>query len=156
MGDFTVALNPPKTFGAEILSPINRTSAAARGRVTKIAFKPHGFRAIRASVMPREGQQQPSLGDSLVNSPHRNDVVDVIRRSGLSNCLSETNLHNTVPGLVSKTRGKVCHLWNRYLFIRCYVSFGLRNFFYVFEGSRYLRRRGLPCFGDHWSAECVW
>lgn len=127
MGDFTVALNPPKTFGPEILPPINRTSAAARGRVTKISFKPHGFRAIRASVMPSEGQQQSSLGDSLVNSPHRNDVVDVIRKSAISNCLSETNLHNTVPGLVSKTRGKVCHLWKHYLFIRCYVSFGLRN-----------------------------
>ncbi|KAK7372986.1 hypothetical protein VNO80_06379 [Phaseolus coccineus] len=112
MGDFTVALNPPKTFGAEILPPVNRTSAAARGPVTKVAFKPLGFRAIRASVMPREGQQQPSLGDSLVNSPRRNDVVDVIRRSALSNCLSETNLHNTVPGLVSKTRGKVRDIYD--------------------------------------------
>ncbi|KAG2389697.1 Phosphoribosylaminoimidazole-succinocarboxamide synthase [Vigna angularis] len=112
MGDFTVALNPPKTFGPEILPPISRTSAAARGRVTKISFKPHGFRAIRASVMPSEGQQHSSLGDSLVNSPHRNDVVDVIRRSAISNCLSETNLHNTVPGLLSKTRGKVRDIYD--------------------------------------------
>ncbi|CAJ1971716.1 unnamed protein product [Sphenostylis stenocarpa] len=112
MGDFTVALNPPKTFGAEILPPVNRNSAAVQRRVTTLPFKPHGFRAIRASVMPREGQQQPSLGDALVNSPRRNDIVDVIRGSALSNCLSESNLHNTVPGLVSKTRGKVRDIYD--------------------------------------------
>lgn len=124
-----VALNPPKTFASDIL-PSNHTPTEARGRVTLITLKPRAFRnlSIRASVMPREGhQQQASLGDALLNSSRKNDVVDVIRRTGLSNCLSETNLHATVPGLESKTRGKVCrfetvmHLFVLFIFI---VSLG--------------------------------
>ncbi|TKY56301.1 Phosphoribosylaminoimidazole-succinocarboxamide synthase [Spatholobus suberectus] len=90
MGESLVALNPPKTFRSEIL-PSNRTSPAARRPLTTITFKPHRFRgtAIRASVMPREGQQQqPSLGDALHNSPRKSELADAIRRSALSNCLS--------------------------------------------------------------------
>lgn len=129
MGDFTVALNPPKTFRSDnLLSTTNRISPAARGFQTSLAFKPRVFRGIRASVMPREGQPQQqqqqasSLGDALVNSPRRNDVVEAIgRTASLSNCLSETNLHATVPGLESKTRGKV---WN---------SFFLLLFVYLFN-----------------------
>lgn len=38
----------------------------------------------------------------------RDEVMEAIRSSiSVSNCLSETNLHLTVPGLSSKTRGKV-------------------------------------------------
>ncbi|KAG4963727.1 hypothetical protein AAZX31_14G165400 [Glycine max] len=120
MGDFTVALNPPKTFRSDnLLSTTNRISPAARGFQTSLAFKPRVFRGIRASVMPREGQPQQqqqqasSLGDALVNSPRRNDVVEAIgRTASLSNCLSETNLHATVPGLESKTRGKVRDIYD--------------------------------------------
>ncbi|KAG5052591.1 hypothetical protein JHK85_005138 [Glycine max] len=115
MGDFTVALNPPKTFRADILlsTTNNRTSPAARGFQTVLAFKPpRAFRGIRASVMPREGQQA-SLGDALVNTPRRSDFVEAIRRTAaLSNCLSETSLHATVPGLESKTRGKVRDIYD--------------------------------------------
>lgn len=160
MGDFTVALNPPKTFRADILlsTTNNRTSPAARGFQTVLAFKPpRAFRGIRASVMPREGQQA-SLGDALVNTPRRSDFVEAIRRTAaLSNCLSETSLHATVPGLESKTRGKV---WNDYLFVRLFIGimchFDWEVVCYALAGSRYIRRWGLPRFGDHWSAECVW
>ncbi|KAK7385352.1 hypothetical protein VNO78_31068 [Psophocarpus tetragonolobus] len=110
----TFLLNPPKTFPSEIPLPANRTYPAARGPTNAIAFKPHRFRSlsIRASVMPKEGQQQPSLADALLNSSHKNDVVDFIRRTALSNCLSETNLHATVPALESKIRGKVRDIYD--------------------------------------------
>lgn len=120
MAKSIVALNPPKTSRSEIL-PTNHTSPAARGRVAAITLKPHSFRnlSFRASVMPREGQnhhhhhpQPPSLVDALLNSPRKNDVVDVIRRAALSSRLSETNLHATVPGLESKTRGKVRDIYD--------------------------------------------
>jgi phosphoribosylaminoimidazole-succinocarboxamide synthase len=56
--------------------------------------------------MRKESEQQPSFGDTLVNSTRKHQVLDVVTTS-LSNCLSETNLHLTVPALKSKTRGKV-------------------------------------------------
>ncbi|ERN02930.1 phosphoribosylaminoimidazole-succinocarboxamide synthase, chloroplastic [Amborella trichopoda] len=40
------------------------------------------------------------------SSNRRDDVLDAIKRS-LSTCLSETHLQKTVPGLKTKTRGKV-------------------------------------------------
>ncbi|KAK7321245.1 hypothetical protein VNO77_31699 [Canavalia gladiata] len=109
-----VALNPPRTLRTEILPP-NRTSPAASRCRSTITFKPHKFPslAIRASVMPREGQQQPALGDALLNSPRKTEVLDAVRSGSLSNCLSETNLHLTVPGLKSKTRGKVRDIYDR-------------------------------------------
>ncbi|KAA3454225.1 phosphoribosylaminoimidazole-succinocarboxamide synthase, chloroplastic-like [Gossypium australe] len=53
-----------------------------------------------------QGQTQvPSL-DALLNSGRKEEVFASIKAS-LHNCLSETNLQLTVPGLKSKTRGKV-------------------------------------------------
>lgn len=49
--------------------------------------------------------QQLSL-DALISSNRKEEVIGAVRHS-LSNCLSETNLHLTVPALKSKTRGKV-------------------------------------------------
>lgn len=50
-------------------------------------------------------QQQLSLTD-LTNSDRRDEVM-IAAKTSLLNCLSETNLHLTIPALKSKTRGKV-------------------------------------------------
>ncbi|CAL1395355.1 unnamed protein product [Linum trigynum] len=47
----------------------------------------------------------------LLDSSRKEGVLDAIK-GGLSNCLSETNLHLTVPGLKSKTRGKVKDIYD--------------------------------------------
>ncbi|KAJ1396095.1 SAICAR synthetase, conserved site, partial [Sesbania bispinosa] len=109
MAESMVALNPPKTLHSKILLN-NPISPAFRTRIT---FKPSKFTvpAIRASVMGTEGHQQPSLADALLNSTRKHQVLDAITAS-LPNCLSETNLHLTVPGLKSKTRGKVRDIYD--------------------------------------------
>ncbi|KAL5707991.1 phosphoribosylaminoimidazolesuccinocarboxamide synthase [Ranunculus cassubicifolius] len=58
--------------------------------------------------------QQPPLNlslDSLINNDHRNTVIQTAKIS-LSHCLSETNLHLTVPALKSKIRGKVRDIYD--------------------------------------------
>ncbi|CAK7347212.1 unnamed protein product [Dovyalis caffra] len=60
--------------------------------------------------MSRQNQQVLSL-DSLINSTRKEEVLSAIKGS-LSNCLSETNLHKTVPALKSKTRGKVRDIYD--------------------------------------------
>ncbi|XP_027330472.1 phosphoribosylaminoimidazole-succinocarboxamide synthase, chloroplastic [Abrus precatorius] len=114
MAESMVALNPPRTLRTEIL-PFNRNYRALSQFPITVTFKPRKLPTptIRASVMPSEGNhQQPSLGDALHNSPRKTEVLDAIRRSSLSNCLSETNLHFTVPGLNSKIRGKVRDIYD--------------------------------------------
>ncbi|KAL5717001.1 phosphoribosylaminoimidazolesuccinocarboxamide synthase [Ranunculus cassubicifolius] len=56
--------------------------------------------------------QPPQLSlDSLINNDHRDTVIQTAKIS-LSNCLSETNLHLTVPALKSKIRGKVRDIYD--------------------------------------------
>jgi len=61
---------------------------------------------IRASTTPKQGEIQPSFADTLINNTRKQQLLDPIT-SSLSNCLSETNLHFTLPQLKSKIRGKV-------------------------------------------------
>lgn len=72
--------------------------------------KPRNYSKICASTMSNY-QQKLSL-DALSNSERRDEVMGAIKTSGLGNCLSETNLHLTVPGLKSKTRGKVRDIYD--------------------------------------------
>lgn len=70
---------------------------------------------ISLSVMSSQNQSQgqtqvPSL-DALLNSGRKEEVFASIKAS-LYNCLSETNLQLTVPGLKSKTRGKVRDIYD--------------------------------------------
>lgn len=53
-----------------------------------------------------QNQQQKLSVDALVNSSSKEEVYGEIKNA-VNNCLSETNLHLTVPGLKCKTRGKV-------------------------------------------------
>ncbi|XP_065880573.1 phosphoribosylaminoimidazole-succinocarboxamide synthase, chloroplastic [Euphorbia lathyris] len=67
----------------------------------------------RLAVMATQNQtQHPKLSlDGLINGMHKEEVFAAIE-GALSNCLSETNLHLTVPGLKSKTRGKVRDIYD--------------------------------------------
>lgn len=118
MTNSMVELNPTKTFNTKILL---NNSIFSKSTTTRITFKSNEFRfpAIRASVMRKEHE---SLGDALLNSSRKHQVLDAITTS-LSNCLSETNLHFTVPSLKSKIRGKVYHISTLiYLFICLFID----------------------------------
>ncbi|CDP04705.1 unnamed protein product [Coffea canephora] len=58
----------------------------------------------------QQHQPPPSL-ESLKTSERRNEVLNAIH-SSLNNCLFETHLDLTVPGLKSKTRGKVRDIYD--------------------------------------------
>ncbi|KAK3023266.1 hypothetical protein RJ639_044432 [Escallonia herrerae] len=102
-------LNPPKTLKAKlprITNPIPST------QLFKTLPKSKKFTRISATIMSSHLKQQqlPSL-DALISSDRREEVMGAIK-SSLSNCLSETDLHLTVPGLKSKVRGKVRDIYD--------------------------------------------
>lgn len=107
MNTSMVELNPAKTLNTKILL---NNSIFSKSTTTRITFKSNEFRfpAIRASVIRKEHE---SLGDALQNSSRKHQVLDAITTS-LSNCLSETNLHFTIPSLKSKIRGKVRDIYD--------------------------------------------
>lgn len=84
-------LNPPKTLSGNVFSSLPYSKA--------------GPRWIKFPTMSSQQHQSQSL-DALISSNRKEEVLGAVRHS-LSNCLSETNLHLTVPALKSKTRGKV-------------------------------------------------
>ncbi|KAJ7965769.1 Phosphoribosylaminoimidazole-succinocarboxamide synthase chloroplastic [Quillaja saponaria] len=100
-------LNPPKTLNTKI-SPFKPSFPAIPSFRTNLKFQK--LTKISASVLRNHNQyqdyQQLSLADALLNGNRKEEVICSIR-SSLSNCLTETNLNLTVPGLKSKTRGKV-------------------------------------------------
>ncbi|XP_054799706.1 phosphoribosylaminoimidazole-succinocarboxamide synthase, chloroplastic isoform X2 [Prosopis cineraria] len=115
MGHFTQMLNPPKTHSPKIL-PINPSfhplySFSSSSRIT---LRPHKFLTLSVSAVMRsqdQSQQHLSLAEALLSSNRKEEVLGDIKNS-LSNCLSETNLHLTVPDLKSKTRGKVRDIYD--------------------------------------------
>ncbi|XP_048492208.1 phosphoribosylaminoimidazole-succinocarboxamide synthase, chloroplastic isoform X3 [Beta vulgaris subsp. vulgaris] len=54
----------------------------------------------------------PTSSIDVLNQGNRNPEIFQAIEKSLSNCLSETNLHLTVPGLKSKTRGKVRDIYD--------------------------------------------
>ncbi|XP_050938289.1 phosphoribosylaminoimidazole-succinocarboxamide synthase, chloroplastic isoform X1 [Cucumis melo] len=66
---------------------------------------------VKASLTHRQDSPHNLSLDALIKGDRREEVVGAINRS-LSNCLSETNLHLTVPGIKSKTRGKVRDIYD--------------------------------------------
>ncbi|MED6176919.1 Phosphoribosylaminoimidazole-succinocarboxamide synthase (SAICAR synthetase) [Stylosanthes scabra] len=106
------ALNPPKTFPSKTnLTP----TFPAPPTTTALTFKPNNnfptLTAAAASIPPPQQQHAAPL-DTLLNSARKNQVLDSIRSTSPFNCLSETNLHQTVPALTSKTRGKVRDIYD--------------------------------------------
>ncbi|KAE8056986.1 hypothetical protein FH972_013712 [Carpinus fangiana] len=105
------SLNPPKTLKPRIQF-INPSLSSISSFKTRPQSKK--FMAISASVMSSQSQNQdqPRLSlDTLINGSRKDELLDPIK-SSLSHCLSETNLHLTVPGLKSKTRGKVRDIYD--------------------------------------------
>ncbi|CAL1390250.1 unnamed protein product [Linum trigynum] len=106
-------LNPPKTplsINQRVLFPGTFPSSIS-------SFQPNstqsGRRISFSSMSLKSEHNHPeklSL-DSLLDSGRKEGVLGAIK-GGLSNCLSETNLHLTVPGLKSKTRGKVRDIYD--------------------------------------------
>ena len=100
-------LNPPKT---PLNSAKNQTQNPLCPSISSFEAKPKSrkYPKISLSVMSSQNQSQqqnPSL-DALLNSGRKEEVFATIKDS-VHSCLSETNLQLTVPGLKSKTRGKV-------------------------------------------------
>ncbi|KAF7829975.1 phosphoribosylaminoimidazole-succinocarboxamide synthase, chloroplastic [Senna tora] len=116
MGQYAQMLNPAKTHNPKSL-PINPSlhSLSSFSSPSRISLKPQKLSVISASVMRNQNQREPqqhlSLAEALFNSNRKEEVLGDIRRS-LSNCLSETNLNLTIPGLKSKTRGKVRDIYD--------------------------------------------
>ncbi|XP_050377287.1 phosphoribosylaminoimidazole-succinocarboxamide synthase, chloroplastic [Argentina anserina] len=99
---YSQTLNPPKTlFNPKFPNPNNPLFSFSFIKTQKSISK--SFPKLSVSAMT--AQPPPPL-DALLNCPRKQEVLDAIGTS-LSTCLSETNLHLTVPGLNSKTRGKV-------------------------------------------------
>ncbi|XVE55566.1 hypothetical protein DITRI_Ditri03aG0169600 [Diplodiscus trichospermus] len=106
-------LNPPKTplnYYAK-----NQTQNHLFPSISSLEAKPKSrkYPKISLSVMSTQNQSQernPSL-DVLLNSGRKEEVFASIKDS-VHNCLSETDLQSTVPGLKSKTRGKVRDIYD--------------------------------------------
>ncbi|KAL8131082.1 phosphoribosylaminoimidazole-succinocarboxamide synthase, chloroplastic [Apium graveolens] len=98
---FSTTTNPSKTLNPKTLSSFNFNQSKLSILKTSTSTK------IYASTM----SNQVCL-DSLSNKQRREQVMDAIKSIGLSNCLSETNLHLSVPCLKSKTRGKVRDIYD--------------------------------------------
>lgn len=110
-------LNPPKTplhnHNINIDQfPASKLSFSSSFSSFEIKPKPNStsknYPKISFSAMCSHNQnhQQPLYLDDLVTSSRKKELLGHIKTS-LSNCLKETNLHLTVPGLKSKIRGKV-------------------------------------------------
>ncbi|KAI8548350.1 hypothetical protein RHMOL_Rhmol07G0267200 [Rhododendron molle] len=99
------SLNPPKPLSSKI--PPSSLLASPSSSCKPVS-KSKKYPTISVSAM--SSKHRPSL-DNL-NSSERREEVRRAAGDSLSNCLSETHLHLTVPGLKSKTRGKVRDIYD--------------------------------------------
>lgn len=104
------------------LTKINVTTLNYRKIPTRIAFHPsHHLRmpnAIKSFIPSAASISASSIQHLLSVDPCRRDNVLQHASDSVSNCLTltETNLDLTVPGIKSKTRGKVNFLpWFAYI-----------------------------------------
>ncbi|CAN1827849.1 Phosphoribosylaminoimidazole-succinocarboxamide synthase, chloroplastic [Linum perenne] len=106
-------LNPPKT---SLCNNKDRLLISTTFRASIASFQPKSRRTygrISASAMlPKSEHKLEKLSmDALLDDSRKEEVIGAIK-GGLFNCLSETNLHLTVPGLKSKVRGKVRDIYD--------------------------------------------
>ncbi|TXG52713.1 hypothetical protein EZV62_021882 [Acer yangbiense] len=110
-------LNTPKTpihCNYKIPTPkLSFASSSFALSETKSKFSSKKYPKVSLSVMSshNQNQQQPLSLDVLINSKRKEEVFGDIK-SSISDCLSETNLHLTVPALKSKFRGKVRDIYD--------------------------------------------
>ncbi|XP_052190713.1 phosphoribosylaminoimidazole-succinocarboxamide synthase, chloroplastic [Diospyros lotus] len=103
--------NPPKTLNSNF-SSTNHSFPSISFPLSSCnpGSKSKTYPKISLSLMSNPHPEQPSLVD-LSGGARREEVIEAVRRS-MSNCLSETNLDLSVPGLKSKTRGKVRDIYD--------------------------------------------
>uniref|UniRef100_A0A803LUV3 Phosphoribosylaminoimidazole-succinocarboxamide synthase, chloroplastic n=1 Tax=Chenopodium quinoa TaxID=63459 RepID=A0A803LUV3_CHEQI len=115
MVDCVGCLNPTKTlFKKTHFSPLTSPNHSFHCNYGQNGFKLKSkFKGIYASsTMSTPNHPRPDSSIDVLNQGNANlEVLQAIEGS-LSNCLSETNLHLTVPGLKSKTRGKVRDIYD--------------------------------------------
>ncbi|KAL3504835.1 hypothetical protein ACH5RR_034676 [Cinchona calisaya] len=111
------AINPHKTLTPKCLSinhsnPLPLSSSLCKMFPPKSKNFPPSI-SVSASIMSsNQHRHQPPLSlEALKTSERRDEVMNAIQ-SSLNNCLSETHLDLTVPGLKSKTRGKVRDIYD--------------------------------------------
>ncbi|KAM0976841.1 hypothetical protein PS2_019425 [Malus domestica] len=107
MAQYTPTLNPPKALILKHSNPdpsFSSFSTFTTPKPKSINF-PKFSMSVTAAQNQQHYQEPPSL-EALINGARKEEVLGVIKSSS-SHCLSETNLHLTVPGLKSKIRGKV-------------------------------------------------
>ena len=106
------ALSPSKTLTPKCIpinhpNPSSLSSSSLRKLILTKSKKCLPLSVCISASMSSSQQHQPPLSlEALKTSEHRNKFLNAIQ-SSLSNCLSETHLDLTVPGLKSKTRCKV-------------------------------------------------
>lgn len=104
-------LNPsrtPQSFIRRVSAKIPAFASVSFLR-TLPEFKKYPVMSCQGKAQSQQEQIPPpqlSL-DDLVTSNRKGEVLGTIKES-LSNCLSDTNLLETVPGLKSRIKGKVC------------------------------------------------
>lgn len=99
-------LNPPRTFNPKVSISTFSTPSIFSFRTKNSKFKNFSTSVSAMANWKQQQDQQPLSLDALINGARREEFLGPIKKT-LPNCLSETNLHLTVPGLKSKTRGKV-------------------------------------------------
>ncbi|KAL1821812.1 hypothetical protein ACET3Z_016681 [Daucus carota] len=104
---FSPTLNPSKTLNPNTLASFPQSNLST---LKPTAPKSKNLTRISASTMSK--QNQKVCLESSSNKQRREQVMDAIKSIGLDNCLSETNLHLSVPSLKSKTRGKVRDIYD--------------------------------------------
>lgn len=106
------SLNPSKTLDLNLLRLSNSPSGSPLPvkSISKLLKKKKipSIMVYASSKMSSTQHQTPlSLSlQALTDGDRKTEVMNIIKNS-VSNCLSETHLDLTVPGLKSKTRGKV-------------------------------------------------
>lgn len=111
MAHFCAGLNPSRTLTAKKLLSIDQfdssllSSSFFSVKVRKSNIKLPSLK-VSASAMSSSQYDEPLSLESLTTSKRRDELMNAIN-SSLGNCLSETHLDSTVPGLKSKIRGKV-------------------------------------------------
>ncbi|KAH9608606.1 hypothetical protein KSS87_004328 [Heliosperma pusillum] len=107
---------------SSINTDINPTKTLYKSNCSSSFNFPNPLKTHHLKIKPKSGfnlkTQFPVIYASsthkidVMNKGHENeDIVKAIKGS-FSNCLSETYLHQTVPGLKSKTRGKVRDIYD--------------------------------------------
>ncbi|GAA0143087.1 ligase [Lithospermum erythrorhizon] len=102
-------LNPPKTLPK--LNHFKLPKLPSSPFFKPISKPTKHFPVFASSSISTTQNPVPLSLQASMNSDYKDEVMKAIK-SSLSNCLSETNLHLTVPGLKSKIRGKVRDIYD--------------------------------------------